>query len=154
MSDFVTGQQTPGTVGTPYNLLAFVFGQLMQQIQTVSLVKVLSCTNNGGLTPVGRVSVQPLVVQVSGDNVITPHGEIADLPYMRLQGGHRRRDYRPQAGRHWGSSVLFTGHCKCQGRPAGAVCGGRRYAGLAGHVRLGRRTLYGRVSEWQPYTVH
>lgn len=87
MTDFVTGQQNPGTTGTDYNTLAFVVAQLLAKVQTVTLVKVLSCTNDGELSPVGRVSVQPLVFQVSGNGTITPHGEIADLPYMRLQGG-------------------------------------------------------------------
>lgn len=87
MSDFVTGQQNPGTTGTDYNTLAFVIRQLLDQVQTVTLVKVISCTNNGGLTPVGRVTVQPLVFQVSGANVVTSHGEIAEVPYLRLQGG-------------------------------------------------------------------
>lgn len=87
MTNFVTGQQTPGTTGTDYNTLAFVIGQILEKIQTVTLVKVISCTNDGELSPVGRVTVQPLVFQVSGANVITPHGEIADLPYVRVQGG-------------------------------------------------------------------
>lgn len=87
MSNFVTGQQNPGTVGTEYNTFAFVFAQLLAKVQTVSLVQVLSCTNDGGLSPVGRVSVQPLVFQISGNGTVTAHGEIADVPYMRLQGG-------------------------------------------------------------------
>jgi hypothetical protein len=98
MNDFVTGQQTPGTTGTHFNLLAFVFGQLLQDVQTASLVKVLSCTNSGGLSPVGRVSVQPLVFQVSGANVTTPHEAISDLPYMRLQGGSNAVILDPQPG--------------------------------------------------------
>lgn len=98
MSDFVTGHATPGTIGTEYNTLAFVFGQLLQKIQTVSLVEVLSCTNDGELSPVGRVSVQPLVFQVSGSGTITPHGEISDLPYMRLQGGDNAVIIDPKPG--------------------------------------------------------
>jgi hypothetical protein len=132
MSDFVTGQQTPGTVGTPYNLLAFVFGQLMQQIQTVSLVKVLSCTNNGGLTPVGRVSVQPLVVQVSGDNVVTPHGEIADLPYMRLQGGTDAVIIDPKPGDIGVALFCSRDIANVKADPAGAAAAGGATPGSPG----------------------
>jgi hypothetical protein len=132
MSDFVTGQQTPGTVGTPYNLLAFVFGQLLQQIQTVSLVKVLSCTNTGGLTPVGRVSVQPLVVQVSGDNVITPHGEIADLPYMRIQGGQDAFILDPKPGDIGVALFCSRDITNVKADPAGSVAAGGATPGSPG----------------------
>ena len=84
----VAGQQTPGTLGTEYNVLAFVIQQLLQKVQTNTLVKVISCTNDGELAAVGRVVVQPLVFQASGGNLqMVPHGEIADVPYLRIQGG-------------------------------------------------------------------
>lgn len=86
MSDTVVGQQDPGTLGSEYNVWAFVIGQLISQVQTVTLVKIISCSNDGGLSPVGRVVVQPLVFQVSSLK-IQPHGEIHDVPYVRLQGG-------------------------------------------------------------------
>src|ERR1700760_4303077 len=86
MSDTVVGQTNPGTLGSEYNVLAFVIGQLIAKMQTVTLVKVISCSNDGGLSPVGRVVVQPLVFQVSSMQ-IQPHGEISDVPYFRLQGG-------------------------------------------------------------------
>lgn len=85
--DIVTGQTNPGTLGSDYNVIAFVVSQLLQKVQTVTLVTVLSCTNDGGLSPVGRVSVQPLVFQKTGGGQYLPHGEISDLPYLRVQGG-------------------------------------------------------------------
>jgi hypothetical protein len=124
MSDFVTGQQNPGTVGTQYNLLAFVFAQLMQNIQTVSLVQVLSCTNNGGLAPVGRVSVQPIVFQVSGSGTITPHGEIADLPYMRIQGGQDAFILDPKPGDIGVAMFCSRDISNVKADPAGAVAAG------------------------------
>lgn len=132
MSDFVTGQQNPGTIGTPYNVLAFVFQQLLQNIQTVSLVKVLSCTNDGGLTPVGRVSVQPLVFQISGSGTITPHGEIADLPYMRLQGGQDALILDPKPGDI--GVALFSSRdiANVKADPAGAVAAGGATPGSPG----------------------
>jgi hypothetical protein len=87
MTDAVTGQTNPGTLGTEYNVIAFVVAQLLQKVQTLTLVQVLSCTNDGGLSPVGRVSVQPLIFQMSGSRQGIAHGEISDLPYLRIQGG-------------------------------------------------------------------
>lgn len=97
MSDTVVGQQNPGTLGTEYNVLVFVIAQLLAKMQTATIVKVISCTNAGDLSPIGRVVVQPMVFQVSS-LLIEPHGEIADVPYMRLQGGSNAVVLDPEAG--------------------------------------------------------
>lgn len=97
MTATVVGQQNPGTLGSEYNVLAFVIGQLLAQVQTATLVKVISCTNTGGVTPVGRVVVQPLVFQVSTMQSV-PHGEIYDVPYTRLQGGANAVILDPEPG--------------------------------------------------------
>lgn len=93
----VVGQQNPGTLGSEYNVLEFVIGQLLTQVQTATLVKVISCTNTGGVTPVGCVVVQPLVFQVSTMRSV-PHGEIYDVPYFRLQGGANAVILDPEPG--------------------------------------------------------
>ena len=54
---------------------------------TIRPVKVLSVTNDGGVSPIGRVSVLPLVQQVDGEGNVTSHATIYDAPYMRIQGG-------------------------------------------------------------------
>lgn len=93
----VAGQQTPGTLGTPFNVLAFVFQSLLQKVQTASLVKIISCTNDGGVTPVGTVVVQPLVFQLTGRSLqAVPHGQIYNVPYFRLQGGQNAIILDPQ----------------------------------------------------------
>jgi len=81
------GQQDPGTSESEYNTLAFVVMQLLSKLQTVTLVRVLSVSNAGGVVPVGTVSVQPLVNQMTGQRTAVPHGEIFKVPYLRLQGG-------------------------------------------------------------------
>jgi hypothetical protein len=83
----VFGQQNPGTSASEYNALAFVVGQLLQKMQTVTLVRVVAVSNDGGVSPVGTVDVQPLVNQMSGDRKPTPHGTVYGVPYFRLQGG-------------------------------------------------------------------
>lgn len=132
MTDFVTGQQTPGTAGTEYNTLAFVIGQLLQNVQTVTLVKVVSCTNDGELSPVGRVVVQPLVFQVSGANVITPHGEIADVPYMRVQGGSDAVILDPKPGDIGIALFCSRDIANVKADPAGAVAAGGATPGSLG----------------------
>lgn len=95
----VYGKDTPGTSGSEYNLLAFVFKQLLAKVQTVSLVQVIECSNAGGLSPVGTVTVQPMVNQVSGgpqDPV--PHGQLFSVPYLRIQGGSNAVIIDPKQG--------------------------------------------------------
>ena len=87
MTDQVTGQQNPATSSNDYNTFAFVVQQLLQKMQTVTLVRVVGVTNTGGVEAVGTVDVQPLVNQMSGDRIPTPHGIIYGVPYFRLQGG-------------------------------------------------------------------
>lgn len=132
MSDFVTGQQNPGTTGTEYNTLAFVIGQILQQVQTVALVKVLSCTNAGELSPVGRVTVQPLVFQVSGANIITLHGEISDVPYMRLQGGTDAVILDPKPGDIGIALFCSRDIANVKANPAAAVAAGGATPGSFG----------------------
>jgi hypothetical protein len=79
--------QQPYTTADEYHSLAFVIQQLLSRVATLTLVKVVACTNNGGLAPYGFVDVIPLVNQVNGRGDTFPHGTLFRLPYFRLQGG-------------------------------------------------------------------
>jgi hypothetical protein len=101
------GSQSPNLAGgllTPtsnwgqYNQLAFIVQQLLGKAQTATVVKVLSCTNDGGLSPVGLVDLLPLVNQVDGNGSPTPHGQISNIPYFRIQGGTSAVIMDPQVG--------------------------------------------------------
>ncbi len=81
------GTQTPQVEGSDFNVLAFVIQQLLTKVNTCAVVKVVACTNDGGISPVGTVDVQPLVNQMTGARIAVPHGTIYKLPYSRLQGG-------------------------------------------------------------------
>jgi hypothetical protein len=94
----VYGQQNTGTTDDDYNTLSFVFWLLMQKVQTNTLVKVLSCTNDGGLAPVGRVTVQPCVNQMTGNRQGVPHGEIFNCLYSRITGGKNAIIMDPEEG--------------------------------------------------------
>jgi hypothetical protein len=80
--------QQPTSAANDWLALAFVFNQLLRGKATAALVKVLACTNAGGIVPAGTVDVQMLVNQVDGQGGSpTPHGPIYGMPYARLQGG-------------------------------------------------------------------
>lgn len=89
--------QQPFDVADDYHALAFIIQQLLTRVATVTLVKVVACTNNGGLAPFGFVDVIPLVNQVTGDRQSVPHGTLYRLPYARLQGGANAVILDPQA---------------------------------------------------------
>lgn len=92
------GTQTPQVEGSDYNILAFVVQQLLTKVNTCCVVKVVACTNDGGIVPVGTVDVQPLVNQMTGARVAVPHGVLYKLPYSRLQGGTNAVIMDPKPG--------------------------------------------------------
>ena len=80
--------QQPTSAANDWTATLFVVNQILAGKATAALVKVLACTNAGGISPVGTVDVQMLVSQVDGQGGSpTPHGPIYSLPYFRLQGG-------------------------------------------------------------------
>lgn len=92
------GQANPKYAANDYNVMAFVVSQMLAGARICMLVKVLAVTNNGGVTPIGTVNVQPLVQQVNGAGEVTPHGTIYKLPYIRVQGGTNAVILDPQVG--------------------------------------------------------
>lgn len=80
-------QQQGSDTATEYATIQFIVQSILSRVATATLVRVESCTNSGGLSSWGTVSVQPLVSQLSGNNVAVQHGKLFRLPYLRLQGG-------------------------------------------------------------------
>lgn len=87
-NELPTGQQKPSTTWGEYNNIAFLVQQALGKLQTATLVRVESCTNSGGVSPVGFVDVTPLVNQLDAAGNPTPHVTIFNVPYFRLQGGN------------------------------------------------------------------
>lgn len=81
------GAQTPNSSTDELNAQSFLVRQILATLSTTKVVRVISVSNAGGLSPVGFVDVQPMVSQVDGDGVPYPHGVIFNIPYFRLQGG-------------------------------------------------------------------
>lgn len=78
------GQLNPWSTWGDYNNIEFVVTQLLGKLQTATLVKVIDCTNDGELSPIGFVDVQPLVNQVDAAGNPSPHTTIFNVPYFRL----------------------------------------------------------------------
>lgn len=81
------GQQVPTDALSQFNMHAFQIRQMLRKVSSCSLAKVLSCTNQGGISPVGSVTLQPLVNLMDGVGRISPRGVLHNVPYFRVQGG-------------------------------------------------------------------
>lgn len=86
------------TEGGSFNVLDFVIDQKLSDVWTALPVLVVSCTNAGGLTQAGTVSVLPLVNMIDGQGKPTQHGIINGLTYYRMQGGTNAVIMDPVAG--------------------------------------------------------
>lgn len=67
--------------------LGYIIRTALSGMRTAMPVKVISVTNSGGVSPIGYVSVQPLVSGLDGDAQVWEHAIIKNVPYMRIQGG-------------------------------------------------------------------
>lgn len=90
--------QRPAALVGEYNQIAFIVSQALGKLQTATLVRIVSCTNSGGLSPVGFVDVTPLVNQVDSAGVGVEHTVIHNVPYFRLQGGANAIIIDPEPG--------------------------------------------------------
>jgi hypothetical protein len=72
--------------------------QMLQAVHTAIPVKVLSCTNNGGVAAIGRVTVIPMIEMVSDLGQASTRAKLVDLPYMRVQAGANAVIMDPQEG--------------------------------------------------------
>ena len=97
-NDLSIGQVRPTTDGGDFNQISFVIHQALSKMQTCTLVKIISCTNAGGVSPVGTVDVQPMVNQIDGFGNAVEHSTIFNIPYFRAQGGANAIIMDPQAG--------------------------------------------------------
>ena len=89
---------TPTSNGTELSRMQFIIKTALAGLRTAIPVKVISCSNTGGVAPIGTVSVQPLVSAVDGSGQVWDHGTIYNVPYMRIQGGANGVIIDPVAG--------------------------------------------------------
>lgn len=67
--------------------LNYIIKTALSGLRTAMPVQVMSVTNNGGVSAIGYVGVQPLVSTLDGDGQVWDHATIYNVPYMRIQGG-------------------------------------------------------------------
>jgi len=71
---------------TPFTSWAFAFRAAMAKVRTTIPVQVVA-VHGGGLAPVGRVDVQPLIQQTDSAGNVMALPVLYGLPYLRWQGG-------------------------------------------------------------------
>lgn len=91
-------REAPEHAQSEFNVISFIFRQLLRQVNTFQPAKVLSCTNSGGVSPVGYLDVQLLVNQVDGGGNAVDNAVIHNIPYCRVQGGVNAIICDPMAG--------------------------------------------------------
>lgn len=74
------------STGSEAGRWAFAFRAAMAQVRTTMPVKVIA-VHDGGLGPVGRIDVQPLVQQTDSAGNVMSLPVLYGLPYLRWQGG-------------------------------------------------------------------
>lgn len=82
-----SGLFDPRNYASEYQMLTFVIAQLIGKIVTIVPVQVVAVTRAGSLAGGAYVNVQPMLNQLTGNNIAVPHGVISNLPCWRLQGG-------------------------------------------------------------------
>lgn len=76
----------PAAGANPLTAWAFAFRAAMAQVRTTIPVQV-AAVHGGGLAPVGRVDVQPLIQQMDSAGNVMALPVLYGLPYLRWQGG-------------------------------------------------------------------
>lgn len=88
MAAGVTSFFSTGAGANEVTRLVFAMRRFLANAHTSMLVKVLACTNDGGVSPVGTVDVQILCNQIDGaGNTVSQGAIVYGVPYSRLQGG-------------------------------------------------------------------
>ncbi len=137
MTDGYAGNQEYGDAGSEYGALQFVVRSIMGRMSTAMPVKVVAVTNDGDVSPVGVVDVQPMVAMLDGKGQPTPHGIIHNVPYMRIQGGQNAVIMDPAVGDI--GLAIFASHdiSSVKANKAPSNPGSRRRFSMADALYLG-----------------
>lgn len=123
--------------GSDFNANTFLVWSILARVRTMQVCKVLSVTNNGGISPVGSVSLQPLVNQLDGYGNAMSHGVIYNVPYFRLQGGANAIIIDPQVGDIGWAGFADRDISSVKATKAQANPGSRRMFSMADAVYFG-----------------
>lgn len=75
------------TTSSEYNAFFFKVMGILAQNNFVVPVKVMAVTSAGELAMTGLIDVQPIINQDRADGVLSEHGVIRNVAYLRMQGG-------------------------------------------------------------------
>ena len=78
--------------------IQFLIRSALSGVRTALPVQVTAVSNDGGVSPIGRVSVQPMIGALDGSGQIWQHAVIENVPYMRIQGGSNAVILDPAVG--------------------------------------------------------
>lgn len=93
-----SGQAQPTATWGKYNNIMFAVSQAINKMQTATIVKIVACSNTGGLSPVGYVDILPMVNQLDSAGNPVEHVTIFNVPYFRIQGGANAVIIDPEPG--------------------------------------------------------
>lgn len=96
--DHLLGVAPGFTQSNQFSALKFFVERLLGRINTATLVRIISCGNDGTDIAVGWVDVQPLVQQVAADGTLVAQPALYHLPYFRIQGGASAIILDPEPG--------------------------------------------------------
>lgn len=89
---------TASDPGSEVGRLALMIRTALSGVRTAIPVKVIACSNAGGVAPIGTVDVQPLVSAVDADGRVWDHDTVYAAPYQRMQAGVMAVIMDPQPG--------------------------------------------------------
>jgi hypothetical protein len=75
------------TTSSEYNAFFFKVMSILTQNNFVVPVKVMAVTSTGELAMTGLIDVQPIINQDRADGILSEHGVIRNIAYLRMQGG-------------------------------------------------------------------
>jgi hypothetical protein len=78
---------TPQSAATEVGRLQLIINAALSGLRTAMPVQVLAVSNAGELSPIGTLTVQPLVSALDGSKNLWQHAPIYNVPYIRIQGG-------------------------------------------------------------------
>jgi len=83
---------------TNFNSMRFAIDMASDAKMNCTIVQVKKVKTDGGVAPIGRVEVQPLVQMVDGVGKTVDHVSVYNLPYIRMVGGKSAVIIDPKAG--------------------------------------------------------
>lgn len=154
-------QQTNADVATDWAAQRYIIAQMLSRVATCTLVRVVACTNSGGVSPVGSVDVQPVINMVGGDGTTYEYGRLYKLPYIRVQGGANAVILDPQPGdlglawfasRDISVAKSATGKAQLQGGARGVPPGSERQFDISDGLYMGG-LLNGTPTSWVRFSA-